>query len=35
MLTWWLAREYGIKDPKFQWNKPEFVVMPMGVGDYS
>jgi hypothetical protein len=35
MLAWWLEQEHGIKNPKFIWDRPEFVIQPQGFGDYS
>lgn len=34
MLSWWMAREHGIRNIKFDWDKPKIVVCPMGVGLY-
>mgnify|MGYP000877351078 FL=1 len=35
MMAWWLEQEYGIKNPKFVWNKPEIVILPHGFGEYK
>lgn len=35
MLAWWLEQEHGITNPKFIWDRPEFVIQPYGFGDYS
>lgn len=35
MMAWWLEKEHGIKNPKFVWDRPEFVAAPYGFGDYS
>ena len=35
MLAWWLEQEHGITNPKFIWDRPEFVAQPYGFGDYS
>jgi hypothetical protein len=34
MLAFWMLKEHGIRNPKFVWNRPEFIVEPMGFGDY-
>jgi hypothetical protein len=34
MLAWWLNRTHGIRNPKFVWNRPKFIVTPMGFGEY-
>lgn len=34
MMAWWLEKHYGIRNPKFVWNKPKTIITPMGFGSY-
>lgn len=34
MLAWWLNKTHGIRNPKFVWIRPKFIITPMGFGHY-
>lgn len=35
MLTFYLREVFGVKNPKFQWDRPRIIVQPIGFGVYS
>ena len=35
MLAFYLAEVFGVKNPKFVWDRPEIIIMPTGFGNYD
>lgn len=35
MLAWYLEKVHGIRNPKFCWTRPKFVITPVGFGSYE
>lgn len=34
MIAWYLEKVRGIRNPKFCWKRPKFIIQPMGFGEY-